>query len=503
MRLGALAGAGALAAAVAPETAWAALSKPFPAATFDGRVVIVGAGLAGLRCAQRLWAKHGIRAVVYEGSRRLGGRCWSNRDFFSDGFVSEHGGQFLSVGHSNVLGLARELGLALEIVDGSNLRNPGKDVYWMDGAHYTYNQANKDWYEAWPAFKRALRAAGYPTKWNRFTAAGRRLDLMTVPEWIDAEVPDGTGSRLGRLLLSDALSEFGGDPADQSALNIVFTLAFNSRQSLNPLAGDVERYHVVGGNDKMISGLVAQLPEGSINTGFELMAVRRTGSSYLLSFDSDETTVDVRADIVVLALPFSTLRECDVSRAGLSTRKLTAIRELGMGSNAKLHLEFRHRVWREQGYTGTTYSAPGGFETVWDESLGDRLSRGVLVKFPGGRVGASYTGAAFGPAPSADVARFLGQIEPVFPGARDAFDGLAYRDVWHLDKWHRGAYSYWRPGQYTTIAGYEGVAEGGIHFAGEHTAYNFQGFMNGAVASGERAADEVASAMRLAIQPPA
>ena len=72
--------------------------------------------------------------------------------------------------------------------------------------------------------------------------------------------------------------------------------------------------------------------------------------------------------------------------------------------------------------------------------------------------------------------------------------------MWHLDRWHRGAYSYWRPGQYTSIAGYEGVAEGGAHFAGEHTAYDYQGFMNGAVESGERAASEVAAAVLAARQ---
>ena len=75
-----------------------------------------------------------------------------------------------------------------------------------------------------------------------------------------------------------------------------------------------------------------------------------------------------------------------------------------MGTNAKLHLEFRHRVWRDRGYSGTTYSAPGGFETVWEESMGDRLPRSVLVQFPGGHIGAAYKGAAFGTAPSADVA---------------------------------------------------------------------------------------------------
>lgn len=60
-----------------------------------------------------------------------------------------------------------------------------------------------------------------------------------------------------------------------------------------------------------------------------------------------------------------------------------------------------------------------------------------------------------------------------------------------MDPWHRGAYSYWRLGEYTTFSGYEGVQEGNIHFAGEHTDPEEQGFLNGAVTSGERAASEV------------
>jgi monoamine oxidase len=93
------------------------------------------------------------------------------------------------------------------------------------------------------------------------------------------------------------------------------------------------------------------------------------------------------------------------------------------------------------------------------------------------------------------VHQFLSKIEPVFPGTTAQYNGLAYEDHWHLDPWHLGGYSYWRIGQYTGPNGgfsfYEGVQEGRCHFAGEHTSGDNQGFLEGAVETGERAAREI------------
>src|SRR5262249_14240898 len=101
------------------------------------------------------------------------------------------------------------------------------------------------------------------------------------------------------------------------------------------------------------------------------------------------------------------------------------------------------------------------------------------------------TGAAHGPAPARDVDWFLDQIEPIFPGTRAVYSGIAYEDHWSLDRWHRGSYSYWRGGQYTTHPGPQGQREGRNHLAAEHPPPGQQGFREGAVRSGERAAREI------------
>lgn len=93
--------------------------------------------------------------------------------------------------------------------------------------------------------------------------------------------------------------------------------------------------------------------------------------------------------------------------------------------------------------------------------------------------------------PSRLVRDTLAQLEPVLPGVTDADTGRAWYDFGLLDPYTGGGYPFWRVGQYTAFSGYEGVAEGRIHFAGEHTSAHFQGYMEGAVETGERVAGEV------------
>ena len=476
-----LAGAGALARSVR------AASAP--------RIAIVGAGLAGIRCAHLLWnGGSRVASTVYEAdTTHVGGRCWSLRGYFGSGLVGEHGGAFINHDETAIRNLAKNLGLREEVVNGGDLPG-GEEVYWFDGGAYTYAEANADWGEiGYPVFRDAYRAAPWPQRYDGHTAEGARLDSLSVPEWLD-ETGISSGSRFGRLLLADVVSEYGGDPSDQPALNLLYLLAWNNQNSLEPLPGYDEKYHVVGGNDQIVSRMVAQLPSGTIKQGYELVALRDDGDgTYTLTFRVGSRSRDVTADHVVLALPFSTLRDVDLSRSGLSPLKLQAVQQLGMGQNAKLHLQVQQKTWPPLGYSGVSYTDWDAFCVCWDDSvpLGDS-GPAILLAFPGGSTGRDVlTGAAHGQAPTRDVNWFLNQVEPIFPGTTAAYSGLAYEDHWSVDRWHRGAYSYWRLGQYTGFSGYEGVQEGNIHFAGEHTDPEEQGFLNGAVASGERAATEV------------
>jgi len=361
-------------------------------------------------------------------------------------------------------------------------------VFFIDGRVYTYAEANADWHDVgFPAFRRAANEMN--------TAAGTaRLDRMSVPEWLDS-TPIGAHSRFGKLMMADTVTENGGDPDDQSALDLIVLLTGNSRSSLYPLPGDDERYTIVGGNDQLVSGMIGELPSDTVRHGQVLVAIREHADRTIgLVFDVAGKTVEETADLVVLALPFSTLRHVELSHSGLSASKRRVIGTMGMGTNAKIHLELSHKTWPALGYSGATYGEWQRLACGWDDTvqLGPDASPALYLAFPGGRVGRTgLTGKAHGTAPGRDVRWALTQIDHVFPGTFAAFTGRAYEDHWARDPWVHGAYSYYRVGQAATYGQLAGATDGRFVFAGEHTSIDNIGFLDGAVETGERAARRI------------
>jgi len=239
-------------------------------------ILVVGAGLAGLRAAHYLWRVKGIAATVYEGNNRAGGRCYSLRDYFP-GLVVEHGGQLINTDHNAIRNLASSLGLGLDPVYGGNYGGM-VDRYQIDGADYPYDAANADWGQVYSAMRNALRSAPYPQTFDNHTDAGIALDNMTVNQWLDGNVPGGLSSRFAELMQSNAVAEYGLDPDQQSALNLVYLLGWNSQNSLDPLNGSDEKYTVHGGNDQIVSRMIDQLPAGSVKYGNKLVAVKRNAN---------------------------------------------------------------------------------------------------------------------------------------------------------------------------------------------------------------------------------
>jgi monoamine oxidase len=195
---------------------------------------------------------------------------------------------------------------------------------------------------------------------------------------------------------------------------------------------------------------------------------------------------------VVLALPFSKLRELDYSKAGFVEPKTFAIKEMPIGANAKLHLQFTNRHWRTLGNNGDSY-ADTGYQDTWEVTRAQGGTSGILVNYTGGNTTRSQNGL------SADQAaqRFLNQIDPVLPKLRDKWNGKATMDYWPSEPWTHGAYSYWRVGQYTRFAGSEYLRSNNCHFCGEHTSIDSQGYLNGAVETGQRAAADVLADLKV------
>ncbi len=477
-----LAGAAAAGAAAA---AWHIGDAAPVAAAAGPRIVIVGGGLAGLSCAYQL-RKAGYVAEVHEASPdRLGGRCWSINDYFAEGQVAEHGGELIDQGHTAVRQLAQSLGLPLDNLLSAE-QNGTEPRFWFDNGPYTYTQATSDLKGIWQKIKSDVQAASYPTLYTLSTERGRQLDQMSIIDWINESVPGGITSRLGQLLDVAYNIEYGAECSVQSSLNLLYLLGFSGQGQLRIFGPSNEKYHVRGGNDQIVAGL-SSLLAGQITFGSALTALtRRTDGAYDITMSSKGKSVTSRADKVVLALPFAVLRTLDISKAGFSPVKLRAIRELGMGTNSKLNVQFTDRVWRDLGVNGDTY-ADTGYQATWEVSRAQPGTAGILVDYTGGAIGATFgTGT-----PTSRAQQFTSQIEPLLPGISSRFNGRATIDFWTANPFTNGSYSYWKVGQYTGFAGAERERSGNCLFAGEHTSVDFQGYLNGAVETGYRAAGEI------------
>ena len=456
---------------------------------YSGNVAVVGAGLAGLACANEL-ARLGIHARVYEAAERSGGRVASLRDAFP-GQVVERGGEFISSSHHTLLGYARELGLELE--DYSSL--PGKTFYHFGGQMHSEAQVVEEYRAFADSIRPDLGTLSHPTA-DSFSESDQVFDFMSLDEYLTLH---GAGRLLKQVISSAYLAEYGAGIDELSSISFLRFVYGDKRSKQAPFGvGSDELLRVADGNDRITSGLASRLPTAPI-LGHRLVAVRKLASGVMrLSFDVGGKTVDTEHHAVVLTLPFSVLRDVELhSSLGLPAWKTLAIKNTAMGDHSKLLVGFNDAVWKTRhGLNGTGFSDRSLMQSTW-EANPSRAGSGhaVLASYIGGA-----QARAMGPGTvQADTVAFLGHLDQAVPGALAAAkrDGagnvLAYAENWSGNPFSKGSQTCNQPGYFTTLAHNEGKAVGNLLFAGEHTSsfYEWQGFMEGAALSGLRAAAEV------------
>jgi monoamine oxidase len=452
---------------------------PRPPVASGDEVVIVGAGIAGLTAAWRL-RQAGVRVRLFEAQGRVGGRMLSLRNHFPDGQVIELGGELIDTGHTRIRTLAAELGLVLDdLLEGDR----DGDVWYFDGRAIGEREIVEAFVPVAGAIERDLAALGDgDLDYRDENPAFRALDAISIAQWLDR---NGVSGWLRKLIDVAYTTEMGLEIDQQSALNLLTFIGTGSADAFKVFGASDERFHVRGGNDLIPQRLGERLDD-AIENGHVLEAVSARGDGYALSFRRGGTSREVMAKDVILALPFTLLRDVRID-AALPDRKRRAIGTLAYGTNAKLMIGFDQRVWRARDANGASMSDLP-FQTTWETSRKQPGSGGVLTNFTGG-----HHGRALGDGTAkqqADVA--VASLERVFPGVAAARQGAREaRMHWPSHPWVRGSYACFRPGDWSTLRGAMGEAEGGLHFAGEHCALETQGFMEGGCESGEIAAREV------------
>lgn len=464
-----------------------------------GDIGIVGAGLAGLVCADRLAAK-GVAATLYDAADRVGGRCWSLGGSFPGpvsfpGQVCERGGELIDNLHKTILGYANEFKLTLEDVS----KEPGEIFYQFGGQAYEEATVVDEYRALVEAMHDDLRTLGAPTA-DLHTEADRVLDYTNLRDYL---VTRGAGPVIRAALDAAYNIEYGLEIEEQSCLNMLLFIHVDKRSRFQPFGVySDERYHIVEGNESIVRGIANRLP-GPVSLGRKLVRAKKLSDGRIeLTFKQGNKTVTAVHDRVVLTLPFSVLREVDLDPSlALPAWKSYAIQNLGYGTNAKLMVGFKGRPWAALGSNGTAYTDRAHLQNCW-ETNGKNASpsRAILTDYTGGKLGASLATKSA----QADAEEFLADLDTVYPGAKAAAtrgaDGklLVHLEHWPSNPLSKGSYTCNRPGYFTTICDNEAKAVGNLHFAGEHTSsfYEWQGFMEGACLSGLRAAGEILAALK-------
>jgi len=432
------------------------------------QVIVAGAGLAGLSAARALEAR-GAAVTIVEARDRVGGRVWTLRDDFAAAQHAEAGGDLIEQEQEHVLELARHLGLTPVRI----LRNGWG--YYGPGARGERRIQRGPGYWAKTASMLAPEIADFKLAEERWdSAVAARLGRMTVSSWLEEQ----RAPAAYKASVRGFRGFFLADPEDLSMLPLVEQFA----DAGTP--GRTQMFRIPGGNDRLATGLAKQLKGSLLRESIVRQVVQHDDGVSVTIDDRGGRRSEMAADYVVCALPASTAREV-VFHPALPEPQHDAIARLRYGCATRLLLQFDRRFWKKP-RRPVAFGSDLPTGAVWDGNEQQQGRGGILSFLAGGRASAALQDilAREGEAGVVRRIEWLGRPSTL----------LASRTVvWDDDPWARGGYAFFDPGYDPLWRAWLARPAGRLVFAGEHTSVKSQGYMNGAIETGLRAAAEISS----------
>ncbi len=420
--------------------------------------IVVGAGFAGLTAAYRLTAA-GWDVTVLEARDRTGGRAWSYRFPQAPDLVCEMGGEWIGKDHPRILALAKELNVPLEphafrvwLLQHEQLHAPGA---------WNFSTESR---AAWKRFMDKYKSSSEEEK--------RRLDDYDWWTWLGKIGITDDDRRIREIMDS---TDYGESIRQVSAY--VAADEYVDTDYINPDNTDEMDFHVRGGNSVLINSIAARLGPGALHLNSPVKTItQRAGRVTVSTADKNYT-----ADTCIFSAPSSVLNSIQFDPP-LSLAKALAADELEYGRIIKSQMLFDYRFWpaedfslmsdeTSQQYFHSTQGQPGPRGILCSYAIGDKAD--VL---------ASQTKAD-------RQEQLMRDLKAVSPNAAAALIDT-FHQPWQYDPWVHGAYAMYRPGQWFRVRPLLEQPHGKVLFAGEHLG-DWQGFMEGAVSTGEIAAQHL------------
>ncbi len=433
-------------------------------------VVVAGAGLAGLSAAHDL-CRRGADVTVFEARDRVGGRVRTVRDPFEGGQHAEAGADFIDEDQATIRRLAAELSLPLVPIlrGGFGFVRRG-----LGGAPDVLPPGHTPWQSFIASLQELIVTYRLiEDRWDSPVAAA--LGRRSIAEWLD----DTRAGEEMRSLARGLRSFFLADPDDLSLLPVLEEFAEDSTP------GADQMYRVEGGNDRLAEGLASALAKPVVLQA-PLVGVAQDSHKVRVKVSGDRRGLDeVTTDYLVLAVPASLARDIEWTPR-LPDAQHEAIARLKYGFATKTLLQFDRRFWQVSG-RARAYGTDLTIGAAWDANEGQPGQQGIVALLAGGSI-SNATEALLQRGGLEALVQELGWF-----GAADARLVVSQSLRWEDDRWARGGYAYFDPGYPPTLRQWLARPFGRVLFAGEHTSRRWQGYLNGAVESGLRAAAEVAA----------
>ncbi|HEV8346074.1 MAG TPA: NAD(P)/FAD-dependent oxidoreductase [Vicinamibacterales bacterium] len=433
-------------------------------------VLVAGAGLAGLAAARDLTAR-GAAVTVVDARDRVGGRVWTIRDGFVEGQYAEAGGEMIDEDQHAIRALADELNLKQ-----TRIFRTGWGYARVDGSGRP-RIVRRTAGLGWDRLARELEPAIEPyrlaeQRWD--TPIATQVARRSVAAWLDDVNAD-------EELRTTAAALRGFFLADTDELSLIALVdQFATDQDAAPGA----MYRIEGGNDRLATALAA--PLGSrLHLKTEVVAISHRGKAVRVAVKHAHVQSQLTCDYVVMAMPASVVRRIPCTPS-LPSQQHDAFSRLKYGRATKTLLQFSKRFWRAPGRPRALGSAlPIG--ALWDANEEQRGRAGILALVAGGSASDATQEivAKDGPAGLVNALEWLGSKNAELLASRQI--------VWEQDPWARGGYAFFDPAFDPALRAWLARPFGRVFFAGEHTSIRWQGYMNGAVESGRRAAAEIAA----------
>lgn len=449
-------------------------------ANFSGdstkRVLVLGAGLAGLAAAYEL-DKAGYEVTVLEARSRPGGRVRTYRDPFADGLYAEMGAEYVDGQDALARKYCQEFGLKImtaKLYDGIFVRNKR---FRMDSF-----QKNK---ELLP-FKGVTGGSLFGQEKKYLSSL---LDKIKDPEKLPAEILKFDNLSVAQLLLQEGApqdiidlftylnaTENTARPDQMSALGLL-----QEHSQAHLFNEEVDEGRIFGGNDQLPKAFAKALA-GKIMYRRPVKKITHHADGVEVWFSENGQLQSLKAPKLVIALPYSVLRDLEIAPL-FSEQKMKCIRELSYGQVMKVAMQYRQRFWNQPGSIGQRVFTDTSLRRIYDMSIDQPGPRGILMSFTSGNDAKKL--GAFSHAERQKLA--LKAVEKIWPQAGQYWEGAAIK-YWNEDPWVKGSYSFTGVGQAQSFRTLAAQSEPPIFFAGEHTV---TATMNGAIKSGLRASKEI------------